>query len=122
MAFYDTIGDVKKWRQEVRQKEVLVVEANFVVNKTKQVRTTLTLPVELRARIERAVRQGAAPSQNRLIVQAVEAYLTQQEEAWIDAQFAEMAKDAAYQDLQRQIVAEFSISDWEALQTGEASA
>ncbi len=74
-----------------------------------QVRTTLTLPVELRERIGRAVDQGAAPSQNRFIVQAVEAYLARQEEAWIDAQFAAMAQDAAYQTLQRQIVAEFSL-------------
>ncbi len=92
-----------------------------IARKGDKTRTTVTLPVELRQRIENAVTRGAAPSQNSLIVRAVETYLTAQEEAWIDAQFAEMATDPEYQDLQRQIAAEFSVSDWEALQAGEES-
>jgi len=83
------------------------------------VRTTLTLPDKLRERIERAVDRGAAPSRNSFIVQAVESYLRQQEQAWIDAQFAAMAQDEEYQNLQRQVAAEFSASDWEALQADE---
>jgi Arc/MetJ-type ribon-helix-helix transcriptional regulator len=93
---------------------------NLAVGQSKQVRTTLTLPAELRERIERAVGEGAAPSQNSLIVHAVEIYLAQQEEARIDAQFAGMAQDPAYQALQLKISAEFSASDWEALQTSES--
>ena len=88
-------------------------------DRRKQIRTTLSLPVDLRERIERAIARGTAPNQNKLIVQAVESYLTQQEEAWIDTQFAEMAHDTDYQVLQRQIAAEFSISDWESLQSSE---
>lgn len=87
--------------------------------KRKRIRTTLSLPADLRERIERAVARGAAPNQSRLILQAVDSYLTQQEEAWIDAQFAMMAHDEAYQALQRQVAAEFSTSDWEALQSRE---
>lgn len=83
------------------------------------IRTTLSLPFDLRERIKRAIARGAAPSQNKLIVQAVESYLTQQEQAWIDAQFSEMAQDTAYQDLQRQVASEFSVSDWEALHSGK---
>lgn len=84
-----------------------------------QVRTTLTLPGTLRDRIERAVDRGAATSRNNFIVQAVESYLEQQEQAWIDAQFAKMAQDEKYQALQRKVAAEFSASDWEALQADE---
>ena len=62
---------------------------------------------------------AATSSQNNLIIRAVETYLMQQKETWIDAQFAEMAQDTARQALQRQIAAEFSISDWEALQASE---
>jgi metal-responsive CopG/Arc/MetJ family transcriptional regulator len=91
-----------------------------MTDRRKRIRTTLSLPVDLRERIERAIARGTAPNQNRLIVQAVESYLTQQEETWIDAQFAEMADDAAYQTLQSQIAAEFTLSDWEALQSNEA--
>ncbi len=89
------------------------------VGNRKPIRTTLTLPVEMRERIEHAVDLGIASSQNSLIVQAVESYLTQQEQDWIDAQFAEMTSDLTYQALQRQIAAEFSVTDWEALRTGE---
>jgi metal-responsive CopG/Arc/MetJ family transcriptional regulator len=85
-----------------------------------QVRTTLTLPGQLRDRIELAVDRGLATSRNSLIVQAVESYLEEQEYAWIDAQFASMAQDEDYQALQRQVVAEFSASDWEALQADGA--
>lgn len=92
---------------------------NLSIGQPKQVRTTLTLPNELRERIERAVGEGAAPSQNSLIVHAVQTYLAQREEARIDAQFAEIAQDPAYQTLQLEISAEFSASDWEALQTSE---
>ena len=77
-------------------------------------RTTLTLPGPLRDRIELAVDRGVASSRNSLIVAAVESYLDRQERAWIDAQFASMAHDEAYQVLQRQVAAGFSASDWEA--------
>jgi hypothetical protein len=41
------------------------------------------------------------------------------DKAWIDAQFARMADDASYQELQLQIDQEFEIADWEAFQPGE---
>jgi len=42
------------------------------------------------------------------------------EEAWIDAQFAQMPEDENYQALQLQMAKEFEKSDWEALCVGEA--
>jgi Arc/MetJ-type ribon-helix-helix transcriptional regulator len=82
-----------------------------------RVRTSLDLPQGLRARIRQAVQQGVARSQNALIVRAVEEYLAQLEQDWIDAQFAEIEHDEGYQALNRQIEEEFDRSGWEALQT-----
>lgn len=84
-----------------------------------RIRTTLDLPVSLRDRIQSAIKQGAAPSQNSFIVQALEEYLARLEEARIDAEFAQMEGDESYQTLQLQIAAEFAQVDWEALQTEE---
>lgn len=84
-----------------------------------RVRTTLDLPASLRDRIQSAIKQGVAPSQNTFIVQALEEHLARLEEARIDAEFAQMAEDEGYQTLQLQIAAEFAQADWEALQTEE---
>jgi len=82
-----------------------------------RIRTTLDLPTSLRHRIQSALKHGVAPSQNALILQALEEHLTRLEEALIDAEFAEMAEDESYRTLQLQIAAEFAQADWEALQT-----
>lgn len=82
-------------------------------------RLTVDLPKALLEQADAAVRRGAARSRNRLIAQAVEAYLKHLEEAWIDAQFAEMEHDERYCDISLQITKEFERSDWEALQLGE---
>jgi len=74
-----------------------------------RIRTTLDLPVSLRDRIQSAIKQGAAPSQNSFIVQALEEYLARLEEARIDAEFAQMEGDESYQTLQLQIAAEFAL-------------
>ncbi|HED03402.1 MAG TPA: hypothetical protein ENI60_01365 [Candidatus Fraserbacteria bacterium] len=63
-----------------------------------------------------------ARSRNRLIVQAVEAYLRQLEEALIDAQFAEMEHDERYGELSLQLSREFERSDWEALRRSTVTA
>ena len=84
-------------------------------------RLTVDLPKALVEKADALVRGGAARSRNRLIAQAVEAYLKQLEEAWIDAQFAEMEHDERYRKLSLEIFQEFERSDWEALQVGEGS-
>ncbi len=85
-----------------------------------RVRTTVDLPTVLRERIQEALERGAAKSQNALIVQAVERFLADLERAWLDAQFAEMANDEAYQALQLTIAREFALVDWETWQAVEA--
>ena len=79
-----------------------------------RVRTTVDLPEALRERVQEAVARGAARSQNALIVQAVERFLRQAEQDWLDSQFAAMATDDDYQTLQLAIAAEFAPLDAEA--------
>ncbi|MGB0386011.1 MAG: type II toxin-antitoxin system PemK/MazF family toxin [Ardenticatenaceae bacterium] len=82
-------------------------------NASTKVRTTVDLPSTVERRIEQAVDQGIAKSQNALIVQAVEHYLDEMEQAWIDEQFIAMAQDKEYQALQQTIMDEFAYADWE---------
>lgn len=84
-----------------------------------RIRTTLDLPTSLRDRIQSAIKQGVAPSQNTFIIQALEEHLARLEQARIDAEFAHMGEDESYRTLQLQIAAEFAHADWEALQTEE---
>ena len=81
-----------------------------------KVRTTLDLPASLRERIQSAIKRGIAPSQNALVVQALEEHLARLEAARIDAEFAQMEEDKRYRALQLQIAAELPSADWEALQ------
>lgn len=82
-------------------------------------RLTVDLPKALVEKADALVKRGTARSRNRLIAQAVEAYLKRLEEAWIDAQFAEMERDERYRGLCLKITEEFERSDWEALQLEE---
>lgn len=86
-----------------------------------EVRTRLTvdLPKGLVKQADALIARGVARSRNRLITQAVEAYLKQLEEAWIEAQFAEMEHDERYRDHALQIAGEFERSDWEAAHLAE---
>jgi metal-responsive CopG/Arc/MetJ family transcriptional regulator len=73
------------------------------------IRTTLNLPAELLEASDRAVSESKAKSRNELATQ---------KRAEIDAEFAHMAKDTAYQAEVKIISQEFAHSDWEALQLG----
>ena len=84
-----------------------------------RIRTTLDLPPSLRDRIQSAIKQGVAPSQNTFIIQALEEHLARVEQARIDAEFAHIEEDESYRTLQLQIAAEFAHAGWEALQTKE---
>jgi predicted transcriptional regulator len=82
-------------------------------------RLTIDLPKALVEQADMLVRRGVARSRNRLIVEALERFLKDLEEAQIDVQFAEMARDERYIEEQLRIAHEFERSDWEALQLEE---
>ena len=83
------------------------------------VRTTLTLPADLLAAVDQAVREGRARSRNELVAGALRHELSAQERLAIDAAFAAMADDPAYKAEARAIAAEFAPADWEALRRAE---
>ena len=85
------------------------------------VRTTVALPAVLLQAADQAVREGKAKSRNDLLAAALRRELAAIKRAAIDAAFAEMGHDEAYQKLARQLTEEFAISDWEAFQLGEQS-
>lgn len=78
------------------------------------IRTTVTLPVELVQRSQRFIDDGTVPSRNALLVAALERLTRDLEQRAIDQEFAAMAGDMAYCDLQVAMVQEFDASDWEA--------
>ena len=84
-------------------------------------RLTVDLPKAVVEQADALVRRGIARSRNRLIQDAVAAYLKQLEENAIDAQFAEMEHDERYRDLALKIADEFARSDWESLHLEEKS-
>lgn len=83
------------------------------------VRTTVTLPANLVEWSQRFVEKGTVPSRNALIVAALEHFLIELERQEIDQQFAAMAGDEAYQELNVRLSEEFADSDWEALRSAE---
>ncbi len=86
---------------------------------TRTVRTTVALPADLLEAADQAVREGKARSRNDLLATALRRELAAQERAAIDAEFAAMADDAAYQAEADLISREFANADWEAFQAGQ---
>lgn len=93
----------------------------FALERRELVRTTVDLPAGLLREAEQAVKRGVARSRNALVALALEAYLRDLEEQWIDAEFALMADDPRYQEEMEQIAQEFGPADWEALRTAEGA-
>ena len=83
------------------------------------VRTTVTLPANLVEWSQHFVEKGTVPSRNALIVAALEYFLIELERQEIDQQFAAMAGDKAYQDLDVRMSEEFADSDWESMRLAE---
>lgn len=83
------------------------------------VRTTVTLPADLLAAADQAICEGKAKSRNELVTASLRHELVALERAAIDAAFAEMAHDQAYQEEARRLTAEFESADWETFQLGE---
>ncbi len=86
---------------------------------TTNVRTTLSLPAELLAAVDVAVREGRARSRKELVSRAIRRELAAQERVRIDAAFATMANDPQYQRESLLIAEEFESADWEALRHAE---
>jgi metal-responsive CopG/Arc/MetJ family transcriptional regulator len=79
------------------------------------VRTTVTLPAELVDAADRAVRSGHARSRNELLVTALRHELAARERAEIDAAYAALAGDRAFQ-AESEALAEAAIPvGWEVL-------
>lgn len=93
----------------------------MVQNRYEVIRTTVSLPVELAERSQHFVDVGKIPNRNTLIVTALEQLVIQLEEDEIDMQFAAIADDADYQELNRSMADSFAESDWEALAEGEGA-
>jgi Arc/MetJ-type ribon-helix-helix transcriptional regulator len=86
---------------------------------TRTVRTTVALPADLLAAVDQAVQAGHARSRNELVAMALQRELAAQQRAAIDAAFAAMAEDPAYQAEARAITDAFAHTDWEALRLAE---
>ena len=89
----------------------------------RRIRATVRIPRALYDEMRGVVRkrQTAAVNINDFVVSAIRAYVKLLERRRIDAQFAGMATDAEYQKEAIAIAEEFSASDWEAFELGEAS-
>ena len=83
------------------------------------VRTTVTLPANLVEWCQRFIEKGTVPNRNALVVAALEHFLIELERQEIDKQFALMADDEAYQELNIQMSKDFAESDWEAICVAE---
>ena len=84
------------------------------------VRTTLTLPADLLAAADQAVRNGKANSRNALMTAALRRELAAQRRAEIDADLADMGTDVEYQREAARIMAEFAGADAEAARLMQA--
>jgi len=81
---------------------------------TRTVRTTLALPADLLEAIDQAVQAGKARNRNELVAAALRHELAALQRAAIDAAFAEMAQDPAYEAEALEIATTFAATDWEA--------
>ncbi|HXZ11346.1 MAG TPA: hypothetical protein VEG64_03050 [Candidatus Sulfotelmatobacter sp.] len=86
-----------------------------------KVRTTVTLPREVYDEVRSLIEEKATPSRSvtAFLATAIAAYLKLLKRKRIDAEFASMAADAAYQKQARLLSQEFSSSDWEAFAQAE---
>jgi len=89
------------------------------ISRGERVRTTIDIPQHLWERVKAAIKNREMKSQNAFIIQALEVYLEQLEEAWIDEEFARMKNDKKHKAVNLQMVEEFAHSDWEAFQSNE---
>ncbi|MBM3745940.1 MAG: ribbon-helix-helix protein, CopG family [Acidobacteria bacterium] len=77
--------------------------------------TTVAVPDELVAALDRLVEEGRARSRSELVESALRREVAEARRARVDAEFRHMANDPDYQEEARLILAEFARADWEAL-------
>ncbi len=77
--------------------------------------TTLALPSDLIAAVDKAVLEGRARSRDELVEGALRRELAEMRRSALDAEFRHMADDVDYQRETHQILAEFAQADWEGL-------
>ena len=83
-------------------------------------RTTITLPTRLLERVNTAINSGLLPNRNVAVAAALETFLDEMERQEIDRQFAAMADDSSYRQLNVELANDFAEADWQALLIGEA--
>ena len=77
--------------------------------------TTLSLPSDLLAAVDKVVQEGRARNRDELVENAVRRQLTELRRSALDAEFRHMADDADYQRDVQQILGEFAQADWKTL-------
>jgi Arc/MetJ-type ribon-helix-helix transcriptional regulator len=78
--------------------------------------TTLALPSDLLAAVDKVVQEGRARSRDELVEGALRRELAALQRCAVDAEFRHMADDVEYQRDVHQILGEFAQADWETLQ------
>ena len=78
--------------------------------------TTLALPLDLLAAVDKIVQEGRARSRDELVEGALRRELAALRRSAVDAEFRHMADDVEYQRDVHQILGEFAQADWETLQ------
>jgi Arc/MetJ-type ribon-helix-helix transcriptional regulator len=77
--------------------------------------TTLALPPDLLAAVDKVVQEGRARSRDELVESALRRQLAELRRSALDAEFRHMADDTDYQRDVHQILGEFARADWETL-------
>ena len=77
--------------------------------------TTLALPSDLLAAVDKVVQEGGARSRDELVENALRRELAELRRSALDAEFRPMADDADYQREAHQILEEFAQADRETL-------
>ena len=74
--------------------------------------TTLALPPDLLAAVDKGIQEGRAQSRDELVESAVRRELAELRRSALDAEFRHMADDVDYQREAHQILGEFAQADW----------
>lgn len=85
-----------------------------------KVRTTVTIPAELIAAVDAAVREGLTKSRNEFFAAAIRNQLARKRRQQIDAAFAGMADDPAFQSEAVELSEDFDGASWEAFRIAES--
>ena len=76
-------------------------------------RTTITIPNDLAAKVDLLIEQQGIASRNQFILEALELKVREIENLKIDLEFGSMASDLEYQEETLQLEQEFSYADRE---------